>query len=220
MTVSAKRNSVVKALAALAALVPILAAGPAAAHPHAWIDLVSHVGFDAQGRITGIVEEWLFDEFYTAFIIDGIDAEPKARQAALERLARTNLDNLREHGYFTDFRIDDRRVAVGEVGEVETALRDRRLWMRFTVPLAEPIPVRGQWIGYAVYDPSYFVEMLHVEGFAPTLKTPPGLSCTASLTPPSPSPETRRLAFALDRTQNAGDSLGVHFAEWVTLKCE
>jgi ABC-type uncharacterized transport system substrate-binding protein len=207
------------ALAVLAACA-CLAGGPSAAHPHAWIDVESRLSLDAEGRVVGIVEEWLFDEFYTAFITDGVDRDPAKLQPALEALARRNLGNLKEYGYFTDLRVGDRRLDWAEATDVATGLRGERLWLRFTLPLREPAPARGRWLAYAIYDPSYFVEMLHTEGSRPALETPAGLACAATLTPPSPSPEKQSLAAALDRTQNAGESLGVHFAEWVTVRCE
>ena len=215
------KDRTIRFLAALgASLIVLLGAVPALGHPHAWIDITSALRFDAEGRVTAIVEEWLFDPLYSAFVTDGIDQDADTLQKELGALARTNLDNLREYDYFTDVRLGGKRVAVGEVERFETAMHDGRLWMRFTVPLAAPADVRSEWLGYAIYDPTYFVEMLHIKGFEIALTPPDGLACETELTPPSPSAETRRFAFALDRTEEAPDSLGVHFAEWVTVKCE
>lgn len=42
----------------------LLAAGPASAHPHVFIDAKADVVFDDQGRITAIRNVWRFDDAY------------------------------------------------------------------------------------------------------------------------------------------------------------
>ena len=44
----------------------------AVAHPHAWIDLRSKILFDDDGRMTGLELEWLFGDFYSAYVLQDV----------------------------------------------------------------------------------------------------------------------------------------------------
>ena len=46
------------------------------AHPHSWIDMVSQLQINRDGQLTELRLAWLFDEFYSASILD--DAKPMA----------------------------------------------------------------------------------------------------------------------------------------------
>ncbi|RJF87608.1 DUF1007 family protein [Oleomonas cavernae] len=194
-----------------------LPAAPAAAHPHAWIDLKSTVLLDAQGRAVAVVEEWLFDELYSVFVTEELGKAGAKDPAALLGLARRNLGNLREYDYFTQVRVDDAKVAVAEALDVATQMRDGRLWLRFTVPLAAPAVVGGRRFAYSIFDPTYFIAMGHLEN------SPVQVSgrddCKATVRPADPDEEDVTLAAALDRKATADVSLGLAFAEWVDVSC-
>ena len=76
----------------------LLAAAPARAHPHAWIDLKTTVLFDDQGRVTGLRQRWVFDEVYSMFAIDGFDNDGDGQpdDEMLWKLAVVNLESLAE----------------------------------------------------------------------------------------------------------------------------
>jgi ABC-type uncharacterized transport system substrate-binding protein len=190
----------------------------AAAHPHAWIDLQSTVLLDGKGRIVAIEQQWLFDEFYTLFSLDGL--KPSAdRDPLLTELARVNLGNLRDYDYFTEISTGDVKVPLGTVEEFETALRSGRLWMRFVVPLDRPIDPREDQVKFAIFDPTYYVEMRHVKGTAIAFRGEQADGCSGRITPPNPSFETIMLAAAIDRNTTASDTLGELFAEKVEIAC-
>ena len=70
--------------------IALLAASPRAhAHPHAWKDVRSTVILADSGQVAAIEQRWLFDELYTASLIEGVaDLRAKLVVAveALERL--------------------------------------------------------------------------------------------------------------------------------------
>ena len=73
-----------------------LFAPSASAHPHSWIDLRSEAVFDDQGRLAALHETWLFDEYYTAFVIKHSlkgkgDGKGKTTQADIDALTRKNI---------------------------------------------------------------------------------------------------------------------------------
>jgi len=197
----------------------LFAVGRAEAHPHAWVDLRSSLVFDDAGNITGIEQTWYFDVYYSYFIVDELEAAGGVTEEALAAVAVENMSQLLPFGYFNDIRVGDVPLAVGEADSVETGIHDERIWMRFTVPLERAVDPDAEAFRYAIYDPTYFAEMLHFADEPIMLVGDVPQGCGASLRPPAPTFEAIELAAALDVTQSAGDGLGVLFAEWITVSC-
>ena len=208
---------------ALFALIFCFAAGssPARAHPHAWIDLRSTVVLDAAGRVTAIEQHWLFDPFYTVFATEGLPGAAATRADALTRLARSNLQNLRSYDYFTEVRAGGAKVALGTVSEVESELREGQLWMRFVVPLAAPVDPTEQALTFAVFDPTYYIEILHLQGDVVAFRGGGGeaAGCSGRIVPPNPTIDAVLLAQAMDRDATPDATLGRVFAEQVEVTC-
>jgi ABC-type uncharacterized transport system substrate-binding protein len=205
----------------LLALVLATVAGvsPVASHPHAWIDLRSTVIVRSDGHITALEEEWLFDRFYTLLATQGLGEEPSARLNALTELARTNLSKLQPYGYLIHARADEAKVDVAPVTEFETAVRDGRLWMRFVVPLVTPVDPKRQVFVFSVFDPSYFIEMLHIKDEPIMFRAEGSNACRADIHMPQPAVAALALASALDRNAKAPEAFGELFAEKVTVTC-
>jgi len=192
---------------------------PAAAHPHSWIDLQSRMIFDDAGRLAAVEVDWLFDEFYTAFIADEFTTAGKPASAFLEEIAAENLANLRAYDYFTVIEQDGRRLALGDVTRFATRIDGERLRLVFTVPLVQPIAPMGSLVTFAVYDPTYYIEVLYKEGAVPRLDGLESDACSLFVMPPTPTPEQVTMAFMLDASQTGEDGLGRHFAELAQLDC-
>jgi ABC-type uncharacterized transport system substrate-binding protein len=192
---------------------------PATAHPHAWIDLDSRLIFDAEGRLEAVELDWLFDEFYTAFIAEEFVAAGIEPSVFLEQVAAENLANLRDYDYFTFLKQEGATLALGDVRRFETTIKGERLWLRFEVPLAEPADPAAGAISLAVYDPTYYIEVLYHEGVSPVLDGVDQDRCSVFVMPPTPTPEQIAMAFALDMTQTGENGLGRHFAEVAEIDC-
>lgn len=196
-----------------------VAGGDALAHPHAWIDLRTRVILDEEGRVAALELDWLFDDFYTAFIAQEFAEKGRPISEYLPEVAKTNLVNLAQYDYFTDIRLDGERLPVGEVTRSETGLRDKRLWLRFEVPLVQPVDPASGRLTFAVYDPTYYIEILHLEGEFVGFSGPGADACFGRIIPPNPSLEAIAFASALDVTESGGDGLGELFAETVVVEC-
>lgn len=206
-------------LALLAAMLCVVTPHRAESHPHAWIDVSVEVLFDPSGRVVGLRESWLFDEYYTVFVLRSAEGGV-ADQAALDALMHGNLESLYPYDYFTVVTNGGERVGLSAATDASTRLVDNRLEMTFVVPFAAPSEaIRGP-LTYAVYDPTYYVEMLHAERAEAIKLVDAPESCAYRLAAPDPNPEVLSLAAALDRTQSAGDGLGQYFAERVTVRCD
>lgn len=198
----------------------VVVPGMAVGHPHAWIDLRSTVILDDAGQAIAIEQEWLFDPFYTVFVMEEAGRDATAQKQALTDLARTNLKNLRDYDYFTEVRANGVKATLGTVREFESELRGDRLWMRFVVPLVDPIDPKASRLSFAVFDPTYYAEILHLEGDIIVFQGPTGSGCFGRIVPPNPNPEAVLLAQALDRGAAPDDTLGRIFAEWVEVTCK
>ena len=206
----------------VAVVAPLIMSSQAQAHPHAWIDLRTSPVFDDAGRVSGVEVHWTFDEFYTLFTIEVIDPDGDGTADAelVRELARENLKNLADYGYFTYFEVDGKRPTYDTVTEYDSYLEGDRLVMTFTVPLAEPVDPLAKAVSYAVYDPTYYIEIFHTDPEAAALGDEAPAACKLRLEPPSPDPEMVSFAASLDQTESAGDGLGVFFAERVFLDCD
>jgi len=208
------------ALAVLAALA--LSPVPAAAHPHAWVDQETAAVFGADGRIERVRVSWRFDEAYTAFIVQDTDTDGDgvADPDALAAMAEQTLVRLAEFGYFAEAWADEAVVGWARAVEPGAAVAAGRLRMDFTLVLARPVDPVAESFVYAVFDPTYWIEMRHPDSSAASLEAaPPGGGCVTRLDVPDPDEDWVALAALLDSSQTAGDDLGIHFADRVAVRC-
>lgn len=191
----------------------------ALSHPHAWIDLRSRVLLNEQGQVYALELAWLFDDYYTVLVAEELGTGEQPTEDYLNGIAKRNLTNLREYDYFTAITYDGERQSVGEVTSYETEVHAGRLWMRFEVPLETPLDPRAGEVTFSVYDPTYWIEIVHLEA-EPILFSGAGAeSCLGEIVQPNPTMEQVSLASALDVDESAGDGLGQLFAETVAVSC-
>ncbi len=191
------------------------------AHPHAWIDLKTTPLFNDKGEVIGLKQLWLFDDFYSAYILQTL---PKAddglyEQKAVDELAKLNLQNLEEYKYFTVIKGDEKPLEHGKVTKYKSYVEGNRLAMEFDLPLKKPIDPKSVPVEYLVYDPIYYIEILHVKS-DDAVTLPKAGPCVYSLVPPSPAREQSLAAANLDRDDTAEYGFGVYFAEIVSLTCD
>jgi ABC-type uncharacterized transport system substrate-binding protein len=207
------------------ALLAILAAAPqpARAHPHAWIDVKVKVLFDDKHRIYGLEETWIFDPLYTAFVLEGNmrgkDKDRKPDQAAIDGVSKENLKNIKDYDYLTVVESNGVKAGYAGTRDLTGSFVKDRLRMSFTLLLDKPLDPAAAPVEYMVFDPTYYIEMLHAEGAGAIELSGAGDDCRYTLTPPNPNPNAVALAASLDRTQSAGNGIGRLFAERVTIRC-
>lgn len=203
----------------LSVFILLLAALPARAHPHAWIDLKSSLAFNVDGMLIAVTQEWIFDEYYTTFVLEDFKpANGESEQDVLNKLARTNLSNLRDYGYFSELASGKTKARFGEPVDISTRIDTRRMVMRFTLPLRQPLDPKQAPIEYRVFDPSYFTEMLHHKQEHVIVSHMPE-GCQIQLKKPNPTIAHVSLAQSLDRFAQAPSNLGSLFAETITVRC-
>lgn len=204
-------------LSALLLFMPIRAAF---AHPHSWIDVQSAILFDKAGIIIGLRETWLFDEFYTEFAIKdfAVLKNGKIDKQKLLELGEKNLQSLRDYSYFTYVDADKNRQKFSGHRGVESDLKDKRISLSFTILLETPIDPQKQQVSYSIYDPSYYIEMKHLDKNGIIIEG--NTSCRFSLEKPIPDMVMIAMASSLDKNAVAPNDLGSLFAETITLHCQ
>lgn len=140
-------------------LAAVLAASPAFAHPHVFVEAREELVFDAEGRITAVRAVWRFDDGFSAFATQGLDAngDGELSQQELAPLAKVNVESLSEYRYFTFMSVGQERVRFSDPTQYWLNADDGRLTLFFTLPLKTPVDPAGRAVKLDVYDPNYFV---------------------------------------------------------------
>ncbi|MGJ7459165.1 DUF1007 family protein [Halomonas sp. MA07-2] len=200
--------------------------GLAQAHPHGWIDLRMRLVVDDEGHLTGLHQSWRMDPFYSLVVLEelGQAGGDGGLEAALDQLGSEIRDNLVPYGYYTELTLAGEKQGFDAVSDYTVLERGGRVEFIFLLPLAEPQPLAGQTLSYQVFDPTYYIEMVHEEeNRVPAddaLLVGGELACETRIHQPNPDPELVLQAAMLDVDDEAEPGLGRHFAETGEVTCQ
>lgn len=195
------------------------------AHPHVWADLSVKVILDDQGRVEALRQRWRLDPFYSLVLMEELKAAEgdAPMEARLDQLGSEIHDNLAPRGYFTEITHDGEPVETDDVREYTTMAHTDRVEFMFLLPLAHPLTLGEAPLRYRIYDPSYYIEMVHEVNDDQTPRADAlvvtGAECTTRIIAADPDPEQVAKASRLDRTDEAPDGLGRFFAETGEVQC-
>jgi ABC-type uncharacterized transport system substrate-binding protein len=129
-----------------------------AAHPHMWVTVETTVLYD-KGTFTGLREKWTFDEYYTAYAIEGLDKNHDGiyDREELSELAKVNIEAMKEVGYFTYPVLGGQVVKLKPAQDYWLEHKDGALSLYFTLPFDQPILTEANGFAYAVEDPTYYI---------------------------------------------------------------
>jgi ABC-type uncharacterized transport system substrate-binding protein len=134
------RSRTASAIAGLGLAAGIIGAtnGPAAAHPHVWVEVQTTVEAE-RGAFAGIRQRWTFDEFYSSMAIEGLDANKDGRldRDELAELTKVNMEGLKEFGYFTVAFLGGQQL---KFAEPTSAFLDHVATEQVPGPQMEPLP--------------------------------------------------------------------------------
>ncbi|WP_175478718.1 DUF1007 family protein [Rubrimonas cliftonensis] len=208
-------------LAASAALSPV--AGPAAAHPHVFVDAEIVFRLGEGGALEALRVTWAFDAFYSMLLLAEMGMDPVAAPdaAALAALAALQPDWARDFGGAGAARYDEAEIALAPAEAVSAEVADGRLRIAFDRPLAAPVDPSAGAVLAEVYDPTFFVAYSMLE--APRVEGPGAEDCSAVLRPFAPNQETDALqsalmALGMDETPET-PQVGRVFADSAALTC-
>ena len=136
----------------------VLGTGTAQAHPHVWITAKSELIYAPDGSITGVRHAWTFDDMFSTYALQGIEAKTKGAYSKeeLAPLAQTNVGSLREFGFFTFAKADGKKEKFLEPVDYFLEYKDSLLTLHFTLPVKTPF--RTKQLALEVFDPAFFID--------------------------------------------------------------
>src|SRR5690606_32436105 len=148
--VRAEPGPVNGALSGLRRLLPLALAAaalatPAVAHPHIFIDAKATVVFDDTGAVSEIRHVWSFDEAFSAWSVEGLDADGDGvvTRAEQQELADQDMEGLAQYGYYTFAGEQGGEDLVFEAGQNATRdYVDGHTILQFGIRLAQPYRIQ------------------------------------------------------------------------------
>ncbi len=200
-------------------------AAPALAHPHVFIDSAIEVIIDDQNRATGVRISWIYDEYYSLFIIGdmGLDPDWDGALTDEERAKLSGFDMEWDPGFPGD--------TYGLQGDVDLPLSrpkdwsadyaDGKITSHHLRVFDQPIPLTGDPLIVQVYDPGYYV--LYTIAEDPVLTGGQGCTATAYAPDITEADETLKDALAeytADESVEADfPAIGKTYAEEIRVTC-
>lgn len=200
-------------------------AGPAAGHPHAFIDTTVEVLVDDQNRATGVRIGWEYDDFTTLSILAdlGFDTDLDGQLTPEETTAIQGFDMRWQPGVEGDSYalLGRQALALSYPVAWTTDYAGNRLKTTHLRQFAAPIPLDGQRLTIRVYDPGYYTAYTLTAA-----RVTGGVGCRVETYAPDPAKADQTLLAALAALPadvNAEDSypqIGSSFAQEARVTCE
>jgi len=189
---------------------------PAAAHPHVWITAKSQVLYAPDGTVTGVRHAWTFDDMFSTYALQGIEAKTKGAysRAELAPLAQTNVESLKEFGFFTFAKADGSRQRFLEPVDYFLDYKDSLLTLHFTLPAKTPF--KAKQLVLEVFDKAFFIDFQYARTDPVTLVGAPADCKLQFQRPNDGSAAAQKLG---EQSFGEGGNFGMMFANKITVDC-
>jgi ABC-type uncharacterized transport system substrate-binding protein len=203
----------------------LLAAGPALAHPHIWIDTKIEIVINDRNEATGVRISWTYDDLYSLYVVGDMGLDPDWDGVL------TPEEGTRLSGFDMNWDADFAGDTYALQGEVALELSRPEAWTadyaggKITSThlrqFAAPVPVGGEPLVVQVYDPGYYVA--YSIPFDPVVTG--GNGCVAQVFVPDLGAADEALKAALSEYTPDVDleaefpAIGANYAEEVQVTC-
>jgi ABC-type uncharacterized transport system substrate-binding protein len=201
----------------------VLAAASASAHPHVWVTMEGQFVYAPDGSVTGVRYEWTFDDMFSAFATQGIEAKTKGQfsRQELAPLAQENVGSLKEFDYFTFAKANGKKIEMKDPTDyyLDYDAKDTVLTLHFT--LSFRTPVKAKELNVEIYDPEYFVDFSFKDVEAPIGLIGAPAACKLTIERPKDLTvaQGQQLAESFFNQLSAADNWGAQFANKISVKC-
>ena len=116
-----------------------LAAAPALANPHVWVE--SRITFELEDhRVDALSFAWRFDDFFSSHAIrtHDLDGDGALGPEEMRTLRTDSFDPLARFDYHVHVWVGDTRREDHEVDRFSARVEDKRLVFEFSVPITPP----------------------------------------------------------------------------------
>lgn len=194
----------------------------AQAHPHVWVAFKSEVVYAPDGSVIGIRHAWSFDDMFSTFATQGIEAKEKGKftREELAPLAEVNVTSLKEFEFFTYVTADGKKQELTDPsqGEYWLDFKDSVLTLNFTLPLKTPVKARS--LEVEVYDPTVFVDFAFEKTDPVKLAGAPAACKLVTELPRELSfAESKRLSQIGPTEKNTSMAIGAQLASKIKVAC-
>jgi ABC-type uncharacterized transport system substrate-binding protein len=190
----------------------------ASAHPHVWVKAASELVYAVDGTVTGVRHTWTFDDMFSTYALQGIETSTKGvyTRDELAPLAQTNVESLKEFGFFSFAKADGKKQKFNEPTDYYLEYRDAALVLHFVLPFKTPFKARQMQL--EVFDPSYFVDFqLQEKNPIKLVNAPAG--CTIAIERPSDGSAAAKKVGEDNFLDGSNANFGAMFANKVTVNC-
>ena len=188
-------------------------------HPHMWVDLESRVVLNIDDGRVVIQQIWLFDDFFSTSVIEDASLDPGGTNAGIQKEIDRITEALKPYNYYTEIEMGGKNLSSTLVGDVTWEVIQNRIKLRFTIAPNKSSVSDVQGWSYAIFDPTYYIEMLHEEGATITIDGDLTQKCSSWIEQPNPSADAVALSQSITLDNIADDTVGRFFAETVHVSC-
>jgi ABC-type uncharacterized transport system substrate-binding protein len=195
-----------------------LAAGAAQAHPHVWITATSELIYAPDGAVTGVRHAWTFDDMFSTYALQGIETKTKGvfSREELAPLAQTNVESLKEFGFFTFAKADGKKEKFQEPVDYFLEYKDTELTLHFTLPLKTPL--KSKELALEVFDPAFFIDFKFADKDPVKLVGAPA-ACQMKFQRPNDGTATAQRLNEQNFMSGDNSNYGAMFANKITVEC-
>jgi ABC-type uncharacterized transport system substrate-binding protein len=201
-----------------AALTTFPGINPASAHPHVWVVAASELIYAPDGSISGVRHAWTFDDMFSTYALQGIESKTKGvyTREELAPLAQTNVESLKEFGFFTFAKADGKKEKFLEPVDYYLEQKDGALVLHFTLPFKTPFKTKS--LALEIYDPSFFVDFSLAKQDPIRLVGAPA-ACTLAIQRPNDGTAGAQKLNEQTFMNGENSNYGAMFANRITVDC-
>ena len=190
----------------------------ASAHPHVWVTAASELIYAPDGSITAVRHAWVFDDMFSTYALQGVETQTKGvyTREELAPLAQTNVESLKEFGFFTFAKADGKKAKFLEPVDYYLEYKDTALVLHFTLPFKTPFKTKQ--LALEVFDPTYFVDF-SLQKQDPVRLVGAPANCTLALQRPSDGTAVAQQLSEDTFLNGVNSNFGAMFANKVTVDC-
>lgn len=201
-------------------LLSVFYAGTAFAHPHAFIEMQSKPLVE-QNQLIGFSMKWTLDEPSSSAVL--YDMKQAKGEAAQQKLIDDVMNNVVNEHYFSYFfdKNNDKIKYKKQAQNYGVNVKGLRVQYYFDFLLSQPQPLQNNEFTLMTYDRTYYVSMYYPEEKSAVDFSALPANCKGKIIAPNVDEKIQSYASSLDKTQkDEDDSLGVSFAQKVSIQCE
>jgi ABC-type uncharacterized transport system substrate-binding protein len=195
-----------------------LGANTAQAHPHVWITASSELIYAPDGSISGVRHAWTFDDMFSTYALQGIETKTKGvySREELGSLAQTNVESLKEFGFFTFAKADGKKEKFQEPVDYFLEYKEAALTLHFTLMLKTPVKPRQ--LALEVFDPAFFIDFKYADKNPIQLVGAPA-ACQMKFERPNDGTANAQKLGEQNFVNGDNSNYGMMFANKITVDC-